>query len=1134
MIESLDFPDLCEAGDHIQKNVAVNRNQLLLGNALPSSYSELGNLVESPFLNESVPAELNHCLLAIREYKDEISTFLTLKTEYEHLLITGDLHEADRVLTKIESEICYSLWTLENRFLIKECSGKAAANKEMLSEFYEDNPGRSITKHLAHYLSIRAERSLSVNRYFNDLELALTSLNNSSTKESFQNYYRFKLTFLSHIEYTDYAAILAIDFNHSIIDRFLNMTRVMTSLLAVSNYLEDGNPKKILLKQYLKNRLYYLMRKINDPTLYKLKLFSGETLFPAFDIEESRGLIRLIDEYSKGRYSKVEKGFSRLILQNPMQFDLYPLYVKSLIYQGKPFKSVGRPTSLQNEILADIYKVISVNSNTDQSAHNLLRIANNLSSSNLSYGIVDFVFYQTKGKNERKLLARLSYNAANPAIHEVYASEKEQKEYLQMLSEKYPDSLTISFLLDRLEGVKGIEKYEGILPTEKYKIELALKLQEDKDYLKASTHWEYLVSNHKNANPILETAILNLFDCYLELGRPNECINLYVNSYFQNNHIISKIDVSGLLELVRSNRFKNVERTIRLPIFYSITETDEVEAHIAYELFNRANEVERPSDLINRNSEFDEVLFNHFLEFACSPKILMHSTFIGTSKDRLEERLSLVNYLKTVKPDSTTIQAEIKSIENILVIQQGMIDLDESKIYVNETGIIENELQEFEAVYERLDVIAGITGNKTFLYLEGGKLTTYSSKENTEVETVEYSNNPVYDIYLELFNAVKDKFLHSQYGIVAYLSTRIRHGVLVGELRPIFETHNLITLKEGNSSSYRLNFHWIMVYSRLDQGKQDQLQAYLKEFSSRVDGIIFDLIKKHLQVYVRDVNDEGWFNYEFERENLWLHSITSLKSSSFEDFVQQVFAVLWTRTDENLARIRRHIEKDILSDFNNCFDDLERNITALLGLTHGHEIIKAIKDCSTEIHTVTQKISRWFKRSQIQAADFSLSEVVDIVSEYTNKSTWQKHLSLKKNLEFDCSIKGEYKVHFADLIRIFLENILKHSKDDAIEIDCEITSTLKNDTLLLSIQNEITEETSIEELRNIWKGGKLDLVKLVSEKKSGYHKARKILKYDLGCESDECLQTQISEDEEHFTVQLAIDITNVQHEDFVH
>ena len=853
----------------------------------------------------------------------------------------------------------------------------------------------------------------------------MNNLKESDTKEAFQNYYRFKLTFLNHLDFNNYGEIIALDFQHSIIDRYLNITKILTNLLAVSSYLDEEKDKKIALKGYLQNRINYLLRKIDDPILYKLKLLSGETLFPAFDIKKSQEEIKIIDNYTSGLYDVVEKELQKLLLINPTQFDLYVLYIKSLIYQKKSFIPVGNKKSVQNEILNDLFKIISVTTNPDQAALNLLRIANNITSCSLSYGITDFVYFQTQGKKERKLLSRLSYNIANPIIYDVFTEDAEKQNFLNMLSEKFPSSITVEFFRERLKGLDYLIKYEKKIPEGKFKVELARKYQEKNDFINASIEWEFLINNYKDTAPILETAIVNLFQCYLKLDQPNKCIDLFVDSFFYNNHIIDKIEFRELLDKIHSKKFRNVEKGINLPIFYTIVDAGEVETHLAYELFNLSLEIEKPSELLGKINEFDQKKFMYFLEFTCSPKVLMHSTFIENSKERLEERLSIANFIREKDSSNKNIVSEIKNIQNILVIQQGLIDLDESKIYVNEQGIIENELQDFQAIYERFEIISGITGNKKFLWLEGGKLTTYSSQENTEMEKIEYSNNPVFDIYLELFNAVKDKFLNSQFGIVAYLSTRIRHGVLVGELRPIFENHQLITLKEGNSSKYRRNNYWDFVYNNFSQPQKEQIQITLSDFASKIDGVIFDLIKKHLQVYRPEINDEGWFNYEFDETELWYHSIVAIKSENFQDFVQGIFGVLWHRTDENLELIREKIQNDILNQFNTYFDELERQIIQQLGEQNSEPIRKSIKDCSTEIQTVIQKISRWFKRSEIKAADFKLSELINIVAEYTSKSSWQKRLLLTREIHFDCNLKGTYKTHFADLIRIFLENIIK-------------------------------------------------------------------------------------------------------------
>ena len=288
------------------------------------------------------------------------------------------------------------------------------------------------------------------------------------------------------------------------------------------------------------------------------------------------------------------------------------------------------------------------------------------------------------------------------------------------------------------------------------------------------------------------------------------------------------------------------------------------------------------------------------------------------------------------------------------------------------------------------------------------------------------------------------------------------------------------------------------------------------------------MIKKHLQVYKTEINEDGWFKYEFDYEELWLHSIIAIKTENFEEFVDGIFTVLWQRTDENLEFIRDKIQSNILNQFNAYFDELERQIITQLGEQNSEPIRKSIKDCSTEIQTVIQKISRWFKRSEIKAADFKLSELINIVAEYTSKSSWQKRLHLTREINFDCNLKGEYKTHFADLIRIFLENIIKHSNENDFDLKCKISSELDQGNILkITIQNDITDKNSITELKSVWQGNSLDIEKLLSERKSGYHKAFKILTSDLRCSKNECLKTSITDDEKLFSVLLSIDIKDL-------
>ncbi len=1117
----LNYPELCQAADFIDKNINSKFKDLIFGNPLPKSYEELG-VCEFSSTSKHLISEINWTLISIRKYTFQINLFIIYKEEFEKSLLIGDYKEAEKYLDKVENEICYSLWTLENRFLLKELENKSSESKDLLNHFNSVNLSDSLTKSLANYLNIRVEKTLSVNRFYSDLLSALSKMSGSKTLEH-TDYYLFKLSYLNHLNFSKFTEIISYDFEHSIIDRYLNLRKLLSILLTTANSklesIEDGKS----VREYILNRVNYLLRKIDDPILSKLKLFASDKLFPAFNESESKSEIQIIDKYTTGLYHETEIELSKYLLLKPGQFDLYLIYVKSLVYQKKNFIAIGNYKSIQNQVLYDIYKIISATGSPNDAALNLLRIANNLTNVVLSYGIIDFVNHTTKGKDERSLFAKLSYNASNPIIFQALKERRSQISYLEFLQNKFPDSISVKFLLSKSLDTNNISKFEKLLPEAQYKIELAKGFQSNKLFEEAAKVWEFIIDHYNDTIPFLETSIKNLYYCYEELKRFDHCIKLYVDSYFINTFLVNKIEVESLLVKIKENRFRVVQPLLELPIFYTIANADENELHTTFEKFNLSHKISKPSELIPKfeNFDFSKILF--YLKLTCSLDVLRHSTNINGSRERLEERLIIIQFLKEKDlANKELYDTEIKYISNILVIQKGLIDLDDGKIYVNEQGILNNELKEYEAYFNRLQVIAGLTEkNKSFLFLKNGKLTQRNyTEENVESETIEYSNNPVYDIYLEIFDVIKDKFLYSKDGIVAYLSTRIRHGVLVGEIRPVFEKFKLITQKEGDSSVYRHNYYWDNVYKEETNYTQSIIQNSLKEFSYSVDGLIFDLIKKHLQVFDLEKNVDGWFNYDFEDEVLFWHSLRSLHSIDYPHFVKQVFEILWDRTDENLNLIREKIQTNVLLQFNELFDKLESDLINAIGLDASQTIVAAIKACSTETQTVITRISSWFKRSGTSASDFNLESVIDIVMGYTDKN---QRISLTKSIECNSTLKGIYLKHFADLLWIFTENILKHADEKATQIKSTISTSRTDDVLQITIENEITNKQSLDPLKNIWVNQQIDTEKLISEGKSGYHKAYKILTYDLLNEHNHLL-TRLDMEENTFSVTLLINL----------
>lgn len=194
--EQLPFAELCNAIDHLDKNLNSKFKEIIYGNPLPKSYDDLGVCEEYPYLGNSIISETNWILISIRKYTYELNLFIVYKNLFEQSLLIGDYIEAEKHLDKIEKEICFSLWTLENRFLVKELRNESLASKELLSTFNFTNNSEGYTKTLAHFLSLRAEKALSVNRYMTDLNLSLSKIRGRN-KDEHNDYYRFKLNFLN-------------------------------------------------------------------------------------------------------------------------------------------------------------------------------------------------------------------------------------------------------------------------------------------------------------------------------------------------------------------------------------------------------------------------------------------------------------------------------------------------------------------------------------------------------------------------------------------------------------------------------------------------------------------------------------------------------------------------------------------------------------------------------------------------------------------------------------------------------------------------------------------------------------------------------------------------------------------------
>lgn len=85
---------------------------------------------------------------------------------------------------------------------------------------------------------------------------------------------------------------------------------------------------------------------------------------------------------------------------------------------------------------------------------------------------------------------------------------------------------------------------------------------------------------------------------------------------------------------------------------------------------------------------------------------------------------------------------------------------------------------------------------------------------------------------------VADLIMNEEYGLVRYLSSEIRHGVMPNQMRSVFEAESLVTEIDADGN-YKQNNFWVSKYkSLLNDHTKTLLKNRLNTFSSDVDKLI--------------------------------------------------------------------------------------------------------------------------------------------------------------------------------------------------------------------------------------------------------------------------------------------------------
>lgn len=1076
-----NFDDVIQITSELT-NLIPQFEKICWGNMIPKNINELAKEKVYFYKPSSLKNEINWTVLGIKRNINIVKKFIQYKNVFEHQILLGYYDKALETLDEIEKEIGVSIWLYESKFIVYEMMGaqdKAIFLISHINESKQENDNGYVTQ-LLYYLWNRAKKDLSAIKYDEDL-FKQFKRNRTDFQTDAYNYHLFRLNYYVHYDIEDTAIPLIMEAPNSIIDRYLVLLQVFQSNFVKGTFIKD-----------ILSRSKYLYKLTNDNSLFPFLQLDLHNCIIADDYFDTK-YIQIIDSYYQGNYQDVIIRCKDYIKNNTSNFDVIKFYCHSLLFSGNGYSPIySNSLSPINQISRKIYDSINGKDNL-ASLYNLYQINKNLYSFSIANGLDYFINDENNfPKSDR--LRLLSIKKFDPLFSTIYEDDKEALAYLERGLNFFGSSISIEHQTRRIKkeitSNSLISKY--IIEEDNAKI-LFLNNEFNESY----KSWIDILNKHNLNNPICQTAIKYSFECLFKLEKYQEAIKLYVDEYIKNPINIKKTDVSTLIQLLKKQKYSGIKRTIELPIFVGLNSTKDTDKSFILQSFCNYYDVKKPSELFDELKFVDRNKIETFFYVIVNEDILRHYVYINSTQESLEEKQKILNFLINMNTESNSLYKKMADeIFEELIVYTGTKKMDESKIFANDQAIIKYELKDIEGLYDSFKVQYNLLETGTFLFLDAQSFNHSTITDGAILKAnVKYTDNAIYQVSYALYDTIREKFLFSKFGLGTYLSTRIRHGVLEGELRSDFVANNLILNKTNDK--YVSNNYWAQTYG-LDQKTNDELNRSLTSFSEKVDNLISSFKSDILQIKT-DEFGKGYFNYSTDPEELSLEALNiAWQAKDCQDFCQLVIKNLWAITEKNLTIIRNYIKNDLSDEFHSLFDELTTDISELNVEYFHNDIFKHVNDTRTRLSQKLLKIEGWFHIQESKFDNFNLENLINIAWESTRKFYPKVNCECKLNLQgANLTILAIYGIHFSDILRIFLTNMFKYGSccQYSNKINFQIKTTIENNILIFTFENDIKEEEETLNKRFISyldSEGRLQL-----DKGSGLVKAQKIVQYDL-------------------------------------
>jgi len=478
-----------------------------------------------------------------------------------------------------------------------------------------------------------------------------------------------------------------------------------------------------------------------------------------------------------------------------------------------------------------------------------------------------------------------------------------------------------------------------------------------------------------------------------------------------------------------------------------------------FEEFIIAHDISRPSQLID-NSHHDQSKLNFFFKEICSLETMDFLSDFQKSDELRAERLRLLEHINSNSTISKEdYYKETEELVNQIVLDSAASHFQTSKIYVDENSIKKKLSKEISTLYDLYRYADDERDEEKLLTIEG---------DDTTLSQALVSGGKS-DILIKSIRLILEAFLYDEnHGLDTNLSTEIRHGFFSNYIRSDLESRKLLT-EVDKDGHYISNTYWRETYGSIISSQfLDILDEQFKSFSHDFNEIIKEA-QGWMKVSVNLDEQKAMFVYHFDISQYEQLKDIIEYSDSPQEFMDEVFQLLWVDTEHILTCIRERIDVDLKQKVHNLFSELLQRLDSVKGDAVLNDLYSNINTSRNRTSEIISDIADWFNINKNR--DFSqqnISQIIDVAINCIERIKGRQ-INISKHFEGGLNslpLSGKIVKKLILSLIIVFENCLKHSGFDQ-RVSIAVNVNNYQNGFSIDIVNELSQDSlnSLDEAR---------------------------------------------------------------------